>query len=93
MDIDKIRHIAEISNIEFSDEQLESFSDDFNGTLDLIEKIKEIDVSDVIETKYTNDINAYLREDVPEESLSIDEVLMNTKTKKYSYFQIMEFVE
>lgn len=93
MDLEKIKHIAEISYLEFSDNELENFKDDFNDTLNLINIIKELDIEDVEETKYVNDINAKLREDKPEESLSIDEVLMNTKTKKYSYFEIIEFVE
>ena len=34
-----------------------------------------------------------LREDIPEESLTLEEALMNTYKKKYSYFQVKEFVE
>ncbi len=93
MDIEKIKHIAEISYLEFTDEELESFKEDFNDTLNLINQITETNVDGVLETKYVNDIYANLREDIPEESLSVEEALMNTKTKKYSYFQIVEFVE
>ena len=93
MDIEKIKHIAEISYLEFTDEELESFKEDFNDTLNLINQITETNVDGVLETKYVNDIYTNLREDIPEESLSVEEALMNTKTKKYSYFQIVEFVE
>lgn len=34
-----------------------------------------------------------LREDVPKDSLTVDDALKNAPSKKYSYFEVKEFVE
>ncbi|MET3617343.1 aspartyl-tRNA(Asn)/glutamyl-tRNA(Gln) amidotransferase subunit C [Peptoniphilus olsenii] len=93
MNKEDIKHIADIAQIEFSDEELDNFEDRFNENLKLIEKIKEIDTEGIDEVFQVNGTENNFRQDRVLESLSQDEALENAPTKKYGYFKLMKFVD
>ncbi len=93
MNREEVVHIAEISKLEFTDEELDTFAVDFSDTMDLIDRIKNIDTSKVKATFHVNDTVNNFREDVVEKSLPPEEALKNTPSKKYGYFEIIRFVE
>ena len=43
MKINEIKHIADIAQINFTEEELMGFEKDFSETMELIDKIREID--------------------------------------------------
>ena len=93
MNRDEVVHIAEISKLKFTEEQLDTFAVDFSDTMELIDRIKKIDTSEVKATFQVNDTVNNLREDVITKSLSSEEALKNTPSKEYGYFEIIRFVE
>lgn len=93
MNKEDIKHIADIAQIEFSDEELDNFEDRFNENLKLIEKIKEVDTEGIDEVFQVNGTENNFRQDRVLESLSQDEALENAPTKKYGYFKLMKFVD
>jgi aspartyl-tRNA(Asn)/glutamyl-tRNA(Gln) amidotransferase subunit C len=42
-----LKHIAKLAKLEFSDEELDSFGNEFNSILDYVSKINECDVSGI----------------------------------------------
>ncbi|MDD4530563.1 MAG: Asp-tRNA(Asn)/Glu-tRNA(Gln) amidotransferase subunit GatC [Candidatus Gracilibacteria bacterium] len=42
---DQIKHLAKLSKLEFSEEELEKFAKDFNSIIDYVGKLNEIDNS------------------------------------------------
>lgn len=93
MNKEDIKHIADIAQIDFSDQELDSFRESFNENLKLIEKIKEIDTEGIDEVIQINGTENHIREDEVKESLSQEEALENAPTKKYGYFKLIKFVE
>lgn len=93
MELSEIKHIADIAQIEFTEEELKGFEKDFNETFELINKIKEIDTSDLDITFQVNDTVNNLREDKVLQSLTEEEALSNASDSKYGYFKIKKFVE
>ncbi len=84
-----INNLGNISNIDISKdenlyqrqiEKVLEFLDDFNNPYE-----NKIDESKL---NFDN-----VREDEPKDSLTVEEALMNTYEKKYSYFKVTEFVE
>ena len=47
MNKEDIRHIANIAQIDFSDEELEKFAPNFDEIIELVNKIKEVDTEGV----------------------------------------------
>lgn len=93
MNKEDIRHIANIAQIDFSDEELEKFAPGFDEVFELVNKIKEIDTEGVEEVFQVNGTENNIREDKTGESLSQEEALENAATKKYGYFKLIKFVE
>lgn len=93
MNKEDIRHIANIAQIDFSDEELEKFAPGFDEVIELVNKIKEIDTEGLEEVFQVNGTENNIREDKTGESLSQEEALENAATKKYGYFKLIKFVE
>ncbi len=93
MNKEDIRHIANIAQIDFSDEELEKFAPGFDEVIELVNKIKEVDTDGLEEVFQVNGTENNIREDKTGESLSQEEALGNAATKKYGYFKLIKFVE
>lgn len=93
MNKEEIRHIANIAQMDFSDEELDKFAPSFEEIIELVNKIKDIDTEGVDEVFQVNGTENNIREDKTGESLSQEEALENTATKKYGYFKLIKFVD
>ncbi|MDO5715156.1 MAG: Asp-tRNA(Asn)/Glu-tRNA(Gln) amidotransferase subunit GatC [Tissierellia bacterium] len=93
MNREEIKHIANIAQIDFSDEKLNEFQDSFSETMDLIDKIKNIDTEGVERVFQVNGTENNLREDKVQQSLGQEKALSNTEEKKYGYFKLMKFID
>lgn len=89
MNID-IKKIGKSSAISLNDKDEKILDDYLSDTLKFISKQELLDgeTAEFASTNYNE-----LREDEPKTSLDVEEALENTEDKKYSYFQIKEFVE
>lgn len=93
MNKEDIRHIANIAQIDFSEEELDKFAPTFEENIKLVDKIKEIDTDSVDKVFQVNGTENNIREDKTGESLSQEEALENATTKKYGYFKLIKFVD
>ena len=93
MNKEDIRHIANIAQIDFSEEELDKFAPSFDENIELVNKIKEIDTEGVEKVFQVNGTENNIREDKTGESLSQEEALENAATKKYGYFKLIKFVD
>ena len=93
MNKEDIRHIADIAQIDFTDEELDKFAPSFDENIELVNKIKEIDTEGVEKVFQVNGTENNIREDKTGESLSQEEALENATTKKYGYFKLIKFVD
>ena len=93
MNKEDISHIANIAQIDFTDEELDKFAPSFDENIELVNKIKEIDTDGVEMVFQVNGTENNIREDKTGESLTQEEALENAATKKYGYFKLIKFVE
>ncbi|MFR3064624.1 Asp-tRNA(Asn)/Glu-tRNA(Gln) amidotransferase subunit GatC [Peptoniphilus sp.] len=93
MNKEDIRHIANIAQIDFTDEELDKFAPSFDENIELVNKIKEIDTDGVEMVFQVNGTENNIREDKIGEPLTLEEALENAATKKYGYFKLIKFVE
>lgn len=87
MDKKTLKHIAELSRIKLTDEELEKFTPQMQTILDSAQELQNIDTSKVQPMKKHIPFT-YLREDKVEESLSQEEVLSNAKHTENGHVKV-----
>ncbi len=93
--IDKktVEHVARLSRMELSPEELEKFSGQLENIMQFIDKLKEKDVENVLPTSHILPQNNVLREDVLKKSLDIEKVLDNAPKKDGRFFVVPKIIE
>lgn len=91
MEIKDIEHLAELSKLEFTAEELTQFSKDFDSIISLADTIRNYDVSG------TRDVLAKdmseLREDVARPSTSVETLLSNSPIVKNDSIVVPRIME
>ncbi|WP_165000280.1 Asp-tRNA(Asn)/Glu-tRNA(Gln) amidotransferase subunit GatC [Anaerophilus nitritogenes] len=88
-----IDDIAALSKIKLSEYEKEKMIDDFNRTIDFVDKLKEVNVDKVAPTYHILHIKNVYREDKILPSMKQDEVLKNAPEKNNGYFQVPKMME
>jgi len=94
IDKDTVKHVAHLSRLSLSDEELEAHSRQLASILNYIEKLNEVDLKDVPPTSHA--LQALVNVDRPDEprpSLSPDEALMNAPEREGNFFKIPKVIE
>jgi aspartyl-tRNA(Asn)/glutamyl-tRNA(Gln) amidotransferase subunit C len=91
---EEVRHIALLSRIRLSDEELDRFTGHLDEILAYAEKINELDTSDVPPTSHVVPIVNVMRdEDRVSESLDVREALANAPETDGSFFKVPRVTE
>jgi len=95
MAIDKktVEDVAHLARIELKPQELEKLSQQLQEILNFIDKLKEIDIKDIVPTSHILPINNVLREDIPKGSLTPKEALINAPAKEGSFFVVPKVIE
>lgn len=91
MDIKEIEHLAELSKLEFSTEELEEFSNEFSSLLELADIVKNAEISGSSFINSTDMLN--LREDKAKDSMPVDILLENTPVVKKDCIVVPRIME
>ena len=90
---DAIRHLASLTRISMSDDEVEKMRDEMSNILDNIAVLNEIDTDSVDPTGHSVDIKSVLRDDVSGDSLSTEDVLMNAPNSDEDLIKIKPVFE
>ena len=94
MDIgrDWVLKIAGLARIKLSEEEVETFSLQFRDIINFVRQLEEVDTSGV--APFTPEFEKTpMREDVPGETFSQEEALMNAPQKEKGFFVVPRIVE
>ena len=87
MDKKTLKHIAELSRIQLSDEELEKFTPQMETILDSAKQLQEVDTTNVQPMKRHIPF-CDLRDDIVEESLTQKDVLLNAKYTEKGHVKV-----
>lgn len=91
MDIKEIEHLAELSKLKFTTEELESFAKDFESLVELADIVKNADIDG---TRQLNIVDMdLLREDKPKPSVATEILLQNAPDKQKDSFAVPRIME
>lgn len=93
IDIKTVDEIAHLARLEFSEESKPEILNDMNRMLVFIDKLNELDTSNVEPLIYLTDEKNILRPDVPETTISQKEALKNAPKKDSDYFKAPKVID
>lgn len=88
-----VRYIAGLSRLELSDDEIQRMRTDLNDILLYIDKLNELDTKNVEPTSHVIDISNVFQEDVPSQSLDVNQALSNAPDRQDSYFRVPKIIE
>ena len=93
MDRAQIRHVAELAELELTDEEEERLAADISRIVAYVRELDAIDTKDVPPTAHVMAEPAPLREDEPQPGLDHDEALAGAPRVAHGGFEVPTFVE
>lgn len=95
MSIDKgtVEHVAHLARIELQPNELEKLSGELHEILGFIDKLKYLNVEQVLPVSHILSITNVLREDQLHVSLAPEKALENAPSKKGNFFSVPKIIE
>jgi aspartyl-tRNA(Asn)/glutamyl-tRNA(Gln) amidotransferase subunit C len=72
---EEVKHIASLSRIGVSEEEVEKFSKDLNAVLDWIKQLEEVNIENVSPTAHSIGMENITNEDIVEEFSAREEII------------------
>ena len=91
MEIKEIEHLAELSKLKFTQEELEDFAKDFESLVELADIVKNADIQGVRQINIV-DMNL-LREDIPQPSTPAEVLLQNAPDCQKNSFAVPRIMD
>lgn len=87
-----VEHIAELARLEFTPQEKEKFTHQLNEILQYMEKLNELDTSDVEPLSHVIELSNVFREDVVIPSIPTEDALKNAPATKDSLFRVPKVI-
>ena len=88
----KIDYVALLARLELSDTEKELFSRQVQAVIAYIDKLNELDTSDVEPTAHVLPLKNVFREDTPGDSLSRDSAPQNAPEKGEAFYRVPQII-
>jgi aspartyl-tRNA(Asn)/glutamyl-tRNA(Gln) amidotransferase subunit C len=88
-----VEHVAELARLELTAAEKEQFIAQLNNILAYIEKLKELDTTDVEPTSHVIPISNVFRDDEVRPSLDRTKVLRNAPQESHFFFKVPRIIE
>jgi aspartyl-tRNA(Asn)/glutamyl-tRNA(Gln) amidotransferase subunit C len=88
-----VEHVAELARLELTAAEKEQFSAQLNSILTYIEKLSELNTTDVEPTSHVLPMSNIFRDDEVRPSLDRDRVLQNAPQESHFFFKVPRIIE
>lgn len=95
MDVTKkdVEYIAELAKLKLNEEELVSYTKDMNEILNYIDKLNELDTSDVEPLSHPIEAANVMREDKPADSIDREKALKNAPKADEQFFKVPKVIK
>jgi len=84
----QVRHVAQLSRLALSNEEIEKYRHQLGAVIGYMNKLAELDLADIDAAGHTSMVNNCLADDLPGAGLPLDEVLRNAPAVMDRYFSV-----
>ncbi|HHV29643.1 Asp-tRNA(Asn)/Glu-tRNA(Gln) amidotransferase subunit GatC [Acetivibrio mesophilus] len=88
-----LEHVANLARLNFTDKEKEKLMLDMENIISYIDKLNELDTSEIIPTDHVIPIKNIFRDDEVLDSYPKDKMLMNAPSKEDGCFKVPKVVE
>ena len=86
--VEVVKKLAKLSRLEFNEEETQQFVKELEATLQQVEAINKVDVSNVDLLEKTINADTQLRKDEVLDSLPVEQIVLNAPDKKDGAFLV-----
>jgi len=90
---EEVLHVAKLARLKIPDHELHSYAQDLNAILDYVEKLSELDTTQIPPTSHVIPMNNVWRPDSASQSGEADEVLREAPERKDNFFKVPRILE
>ena len=90
--LEQVDTIARLAKLEFSEQEKETFVQQFNQILEYMEKLDELNTDDVEPTYNVLDLSNVMRPDEVKPWLTQEEALANAPKSKHGFFSVPKVI-
>lgn len=90
---DMVRHVALLSRLKFSPQEINAFTLHLNRILEHVDKLNELDTTNVAPTSHSLKMSNVFRPDEIESPLSAEEALSNAPEKEAGCFKVPKIIQ
>ena len=85
---DEVRHVADLARLDLPEDRLELFTSQLNNILVYMDKLNELDTSEIEPTTHVVDMKNAFREDEVRDSLDMEKALANAPQEDRGSFVV-----
>lgn len=89
----EIEHIAALARLSLSEEEKVLFGSQLSSILEYMDKLNELDTKDIEPTSHVLSLSNVMRGDVPKDSITRDEALMNAPEHTEKFYRVPKIIE
>ena len=91
--IEDVNKISKLAKLKFSEEEKKKLQYDMNRILEYMEKINELDLSNVEPLENINEQENIFRSDEPGETITREDALKNAPSKTDKFFKVPKVIK
>lgn len=88
-----VKHVAKLANLSLKDEEIPIFETQLSDIIDYIKQLEEVDTSSIEPTSQTTGLENVLRTDESRDSLTQEDVLVNSSGHEKGQFKVKAVLE
>lgn len=93
MSKDQVKHVAELARLNVTDDEVAMFEEQLSDIIAYVEKLNEVDTTDVKPTRHVLEMTNVMRKDKTEKGLTQEEALGNAPSKQDGQFKVPSILE
>ncbi len=90
---DEVRHVAVLARLDLSEDEINSLGNELSSILTYIEKLEELDTSEVEPTSHVVSMKTPFRKDEVTNSPSVEDALANAPQSEDDFFVVPSIIE
>lgn len=93
IDEKQVRAVAKLSRLDLTNDEVAAFSRQLSAILEYVEKLNELDTTNVEPLAHCLPISNVFREDKPKESLGVEKTLANAPQRDGEFFKVPKILD
>jgi aspartyl-tRNA(Asn)/glutamyl-tRNA(Gln) amidotransferase subunit C len=89
----EVEYVANLARLSLKNDEIDALTSDMDSILAYVEKLNELDTSDIIPTAHAVPVENAFREDAVRPSLGAEKALRNAPANENSCFRVPKVIE